>query len=190
VGRADEIVTRIDSLIGGSANRASEISKDAVRFSPGATDDGSQMDRLVSMEELAELLGLAPDAMPTRAELIDSGQLVPIDRAIAREAGFRIPVAVTAAVWADCIEWGDADTDRTGAYQDQTGRLWDVLFMTSMAARRASASSRATVRLHRIPRDENRDADTEPPLVELIAIISPGDEGEPVMTITQPDEAR
>lgn len=43
------------------------------------------------------------------------------------EAGFRVPVAVTAAVWAECVEW--PETERGS--QDQSGRLWDVLLIAA-----------------------------------------------------------
>ncbi|WP_194294307.1 hypothetical protein [Streptomyces sp. RB17] len=30
---------------------------------------------------------------------------------LAREAGFRVPIALTAAVWADCVQWSDEDSN-------------------------------------------------------------------------------
>lgn len=43
----------------------------------------------------------------TRAEAIEDGFLVDVTET-AREAGFRVPVAVTRGVWAEAVEW-DAD---------------------------------------------------------------------------------
>ncbi|WP_325176197.1 DUF6573 family protein, partial [Xanthomonas hortorum] len=40
----------------------------------------------------------------TRANLLEDGDLVDVS-ALAREAGFKVPVAVTRAVWADCVAW-------------------------------------------------------------------------------------
>jgi hypothetical protein len=61
--------------------------------------------------------------------------LVPVDRAIAREAGFLLPLFFTRAVHEDCVAWTDDDGDRTGVPQDETGRLWDVVYMAAQAAR-------------------------------------------------------
>jgi len=69
----------------------------------------------------------------TRAQAIDDGVLIDAG-AMAREAGFKWPVALTSAVWADCAAWSE-DDNRQQAYQDESGRLWDVLFMASHAIR-------------------------------------------------------
>lgn len=42
----------------------------------------------------------------------------------AKEAGFRVPVAMTTAAWADTVEWTETDSKRQ-IEQDQSGRLWD-----------------------------------------------------------------
>jgi len=57
----------------------------------------------------------------TRARALEDGVLVDV-RAMAKEAGFRFPVAMTAAAWDDCVAWTDADSDRQ-VHQDQAGRL-------------------------------------------------------------------
>src|SRR5512142_1811169 len=63
----------------------------------------------------------------TRAQAIADGVLVDVSK-LAKEAGFRFPVAVTAGVWAECVAVPD---DVEG--QDETGRLWDVLTMLRFA---------------------------------------------------------
>jgi len=69
----------------------------------------------------------------SRAQALEDGVLV--DAApTAREAGFKWPVAITSAAWADCVAWSDADSERQ-VHQDQSGRLWDVLFMAQHAIR-------------------------------------------------------
>jgi hypothetical protein len=120
----------------------------------------------------------------TRAQAIGDGVLIDVT-ATAREAGFRWPVAVTAAVWSDCIAWSDDDnTDQV--YQDQSGRLWDVLFMASYAVRTAIRPDRQLqFALQRIPRGGRS---TTAQRVTLKLISGPGDDGEPVITILQPDE--
>jgi hypothetical protein len=87
----------------------------------------------------------------TRAQAIDDGVLIDATE-LARDAGFKCPVALTATAWADCVAWSDADNERQ-AYQDQTGRLWDVLFMASYAVRTANnANQQLQFELQRIPR--------------------------------------
>ena len=67
--------------------------------------------------------------------------------------------------------------------QDEAGRLWDVLFLLALAARRCGgAEGRFGVHV----RNDNRDR--TPPLVRLKAVCGPGDRGEPVITVMMPDE--
>lgn len=120
----------------------------------------------------------------TRAQAIEDGVLVDAGP-MAAEAGFQWPVALTAAVWADCVAWTDADSERQ-VYQDQSGRLWDVVFMASHAIRTASGSGdRLLIQLYRVPRDGQAK---RAHLVTLKLIVGPGDAGEPVITILLPHE--
>ncbi|MDT0446801.1 hypothetical protein [Streptomyces johnsoniae] len=43
----------------------------------------------------------------SRAEAVERGELVPVGRALARDAGFIVPVALTAAAHADCVAWSN-----------------------------------------------------------------------------------
>lgn len=119
----------------------------------------------------------------TRAQAIADGVLVDVSR-LAREAGFRIPVAVTSAVWADCVAWTDADTKKQVA-QDENGRLWDVLWTSALAAKRARGAQRIAFELNRVPRGGRA---TQPRPVVLNLNIGPGDNAEPVITILMTDE--
>lgn len=123
----------------------------------------------------------APIHTCTRAQAIDDGVLIDVTET-AREAGFRLPVALTRAVFADCVAWGELDTRRRKAPQDEAGRLLDVLWMAHGACCRQHDSSVARFYLSRVPRVGRGR------YVELIANIGPGDEGEPVVTIMQSDE--
>jgi len=115
----------------------------------------------------------------TRAQAIEDGVLVDAGP-IANEVGFKLSVALTAAVWADCVAWTDDDS-QTNAFQDQSGRLFDVLFMASFAIRTsADSGDRLLYELYRVPRD---GYSTEAKSVTLKLIIGPGDHGEPVMTV-------
>ena len=114
----------------------------------------------------------------TRAEALADGVLVDVTET-AREAGFRVPVALTSAVWNDCVAWTKEDSARV-VYQDQAGRLWDVLWMALVAARRQPEASRLTYDMLRVRRDGTKPAPTK---VRLVLDIGPGDHGEAVITI-------
>jgi hypothetical protein len=122
----------------------------------------------------------------TRAQALADGVLVDVS-ATAREAGFIIPVALTELVFNDCVRWTDANRQRRG-YQDEAGRLWDVLSIASRAARSAENRNRARIgfELVQIPRFGPRR--TKPIPVHLKMVIGPGDAGEPVLTILSPQE--
>ena len=74
----------------------------------------------------------------TRAEALTDGVLID-GGPMAREAGFLWPVAITAAAWEECVVWSESDGERQ-THQDQSGRLWDVLFMAFVAIRTAADS--------------------------------------------------
>jgi hypothetical protein len=120
----------------------------------------------------------------TRTQAIDDGVLIDVGD-MAREAGFNLPVAMTTAAWSDCVDWSADDSDRQ-VHQDQSGRLWDVLFMASHAIRTHTGQvSQLPFTLYRVPRD-GRTRKSE--LAQLKVVIGPGDRGEPVITILLPTE--
>ena len=118
----------------------------------------------------------------SRARAIEDGVLVDVSDT-ARQAGFAVPVALTAAAWADCVAWADADCCRQTP-QDESGRLWDVLWMAYLATRRGNGSQ-VTVTLFRVPRGGRSRS---PQAASLQMHIGPGDQGEPVITIMMPGE--
>ncbi|RNK47191.1 DUF6573 family protein [Xanthomonas vasicola] len=120
----------------------------------------------------------------TRADLIEDGDLVDVS-SLAREAGFKVPVAVTRAVWADCVAWSQDDTKRKRVPQDEEGRLWDVLFMARNFAARNAQGNRVPFALHLVPREVKGH---QARIVTLHMHIGGGDNGEPVITIMQPTE--
>lgn len=120
----------------------------------------------------------------TRKQAIEDGVLIDVTE-MAREAGFRWPVAVTAAVWADCVAWSEEDNGRQ-VYQDESGRLWDLLFVASYAVQTARQDDGSLkYDIWRVPRD-GRSTDSQ--LVSVKLVAGPGDDGEPVITIMQPHE--
>ena len=115
----------------------------------------------------------------TRAQAIEDGVLVDVG-STAQEAGFKWPVALTVGAWADCVAWTEDDS-RQQVYQDESGRLWDVLYMASYAIRTSKDSGdQLLFQLYRVPRDGHS---TDAILVTLKLIVGPGDAGEPVITI-------
>lgn len=119
----------------------------------------------------------------TRAEAIADGELVDVT-ADAMKSGFKIPVAVTRAVWNDYIQWNNEDTDRQ-TNQDKSGRLADALWMLYLACKRNRDEAYIQYKLYVIPRDGNS---ISPVWVALKAVICGGDDGEPVITIMLPNE--
>ena len=118
----------------------------------------------------------------TRAQALADGVLIDAG-ALASEAGLRWPVALTVAAWEDCVGWGPSDNALQGP-QDATGRLWDVLVLAAHAARTGTDST-LYFDLCRVPRDGHARRAT---VTTLKLHVGPGDAGEPVMTILQPEE--
>ena len=120
----------------------------------------------------------------SRAQAIEDGVLIDVT-SMAGEAGFKWPVALTHAAWCDCVAWTERD-DRFQVQQDESGRLWDVLFMAFYAIRTAKAPGNCLpFSLYRVPKDGHS---TEAEEVSLKLMVGPGDAGEPVVTIMLPNE--
>lgn len=115
----------------------------------------------------------------TRAQALEDGVLVDVTPQ-AKENGFKVPLALTAAVWADCIAWDNAVENYP---QNEQGRLRDLLWMAYFEARRRRNAQIVPFGLLRVPH-----RGTKPELVQLILHIGPGDNAEPVITIMQPGE--
>lgn len=134
-------------------------------------------------EQTAQSIFGAPIYSYTRAQAIDDGVLVDVTQT-AHEAGFKLPVAMTSAAWADTVKWTATDSKRQTP-QDESGRLCDVLWMAYLAARRSTNGSRVEFQLLRVP---NGGSGTRPRLTTLHMHIGPGDNGEAVITLMQPYE--
>lgn len=133
-------------------------------------------------QDLDAIFG-APIYAYTRAQALEDGVLVDVTET-AKEVGFRVSVAMTTAAWADTVEWTEADSKRQTS-QDQSGRLWDVVWMAYLTVRRGGMESRKAFQLLRVPRGGRG---VRPRLTTLHIHIGPGDNGEPVITIMQPHE--
>ena len=120
----------------------------------------------------------------TRAQAIEDGFLVDVSET-AREAGFKIAVAVTRTVWERLV----ALPEGYQGFQDESGRLWDVLWMAHYYAVRASDSDR--VRMCVLVRDIRKDLrDSNRPPRKHFAIVAIGsdDDGSPVITVMFPED--
>lgn len=126
----------------------------------------------------------------TRAQAIEDGVLVDVTE-MAREAGFRVPVAITQAVHADI-----SDIPEGEGWQSYDGRLWDVLWMGYFAIKSGRLDvERNTYDLY-MNRGEkqvymkngkvDRSAPDTPYRLKMHS--GPGDEGEHVITIMRPEE--
>ncbi|MGW7243852.1 DUF6573 family protein [Streptomyces sp. NPDC054804] len=164
---SDSVLSRIDAALhDGAVTGDPDVSDDAMRSVPLA-DPGDIIHAY------------------TRAQALTDGVLTAVDATLGREAGFRVPVALTSAVWEGCVAWNDGDSERQ-VPQDERGRLWDVLNMARAAIRRGDGGSdRVTVDLRRVPRDGRTRKALR---IHLVCAIGPGDHGEPVITIMEPHE--
>jgi hypothetical protein len=107
----------------------------------------------------------------SRADAIRDGVLIDVS-ATAREAGILWPVALTLAVWERCVRVPDGVE-----CQSEAGKLWDLLWLLSLAARRCQGTE---VRFGVHVRNDNRER--VPPLVRLKTLAGIGDRGEPVLS--------
>ena len=116
----------------------------------------------------------------SRAQGIEDGVLIDVSE-MAKEAGFKFPVVVTNNLWASHI----TPSERAKKYgQDEQGRLWDVLWMAFLAAKRSTGGDliEFEVIFQNGPGSKWRDT------IRLWGICGPGDNAEPVVTIMLPED--
>jgi hypothetical protein len=112
------------------------------------------------------------------AQAIADGTLIDVS-AVARKAGIRYPVALTAAAWGRCVA-----VPPGVVCQDEAGRLWDVLYQLRVTIGGSAGGPEVRFGVH--VRNDNREG--TPPLVRLKALCGPGDIREPVITVMVPGE--
>lgn len=113
----------------------------------------------------------------TRKQAIADGVLVDVST-VAKEAGIRYPTALTQAVWCKYVE-----VPPGVEAQDQTGRLWDILWMMKWAIA-TSRDDGDTLKFQLHVRNDNKQAE----LVTLKAMCGPDDDANPCITVLLPDE--
>lgn len=67
----------------------------------------------------------------TRKQALDDGQQVKAPESMCAEAGFKWPVFITREVWDNFVEVPEGVEA-----QDISGRMWDILWMARLAARK------------------------------------------------------
>lgn len=112
----------------------------------------------------------------TRTQAIEDGVLIDVSR-VAKEAGIKYPTAVTAAVWEKYVCVPD-----TASWQDEQGRLWDIVWMLRYAI--VQADDTGELRFSLVVQND----DLQPELVTLKVICAAGDDSEPVITVMLPNE--
>ena len=113
----------------------------------------------------------------TRKQAIDDGVLIDVSE-LAEEAGLRYPTAVTAAVWQRYVKVAPE-----AEWQDEAGRLWDILWMCRVHGQRASPKATEILFRLYVANDSSRHK-----LITLKAVCHGGDAAEPVFTIMLPNE--
>lgn len=143
-----------------------------------------------SQATMREVFG-EPISVYTRAQAIEDGQLIDVS-ITAREAGIVWPVALTSAAWADCVEWTDETEARKGyTGQSESGRLWDVVWMLSLAVRgalRRGLDASQQPLYYSLLRTPAAGRGVMPRKATLKFMVGPGDQGEPVITVMMPGE--
>jgi hypothetical protein len=128
----------------------------------------------------------------TRAQAIADGVLVDVSE-MAEEAGVRMATALTQAVYEKYV----AVPESLEGLQDESGRLWDILWMFTHAVRsgRMDGSQGTFTVIVALP-DRGDWSSNESPfegqrtqrLVTLKAVCGPEDDGAPCITVMLPTE--
>ena len=96
---------------------------------------------------------------------------------IAKEAGFKVPVAVTTALYNRYLVPTERQKNKG---QDTDGRVWDMLMLLNMRCRENKDDT--------IYFSASMQMDSGVKRLEMKAMIGPGDHGEPIITIMLPNE--
>lgn len=115
----------------------------------------------------------------SRSQALADGVLIDVSD-FAREAGFKLPVAVSDALYHGYLT-PPLELAKEG--QSLDGRLWDTLSVLRYAIKSASATDRLSFTVLFA-----QASDATPVSVNLLAVCGPGDSGEPVITIMLPSD--
>ncbi len=116
----------------------------------------------------------------TRQDALDDGTLVLVPKATQEEYGITFSVALTRTVWEEYV----AVPSSVEGFQDETGRLGDILLMFHLKARDCDESKLSFEVL------VQQTAGEHPPItVQLKAVVDAGDYGHGAITIMLPHES-
>lgn len=115
----------------------------------------------------------------TREQALADGFLVDVSD-MAKEAGFKWPIAVTLAVWHEVVT-PTPDDEQEG--QSKEGRLWDVLWMARLAAK-ANKDDRDAVLFKVLVRCDRK----QQTITLKLVLSAEAPEGGPCLTIMLPNE--
>ena len=124
-----------------------------------------------------------PISCYSRADALRDGVLIVADPRICKEAGIRWPVAISDHLW------GYIEPDNLDSMPGQSvsGRLWDLLWMFTLAVKRQTGpSDRFTYRVTFQTKTGKTRARAE--TITVAAVCGPGDDGEPVITLMLPGD--
>ena len=114
----------------------------------------------------------------TREQAIEDGVLIDVTEQAA-QIGFKVNTCVTDHLYGDYLA---PPAGLEGEGQSLEGRLHDLLFRTLIAAKSSSAGDRVEFDVLFLMKPGRWDT------VHVLAIMGPGDHGEPVLTITLPED--
>ena len=115
----------------------------------------------------------------SRKQAIEDGVLVDLSP-WAKETGFSIPVACTAAVWSQYVEPSESSK---ASGQSERGRANDLLWMLYLAIKKQPGA--ADLLMYEVI---FMNAAGKQETVSLKAICGPGDDAKPVLTVMLPHE--
>ena len=114
----------------------------------------------------------------TRAQAIEDGVLIDVTNQAA-QLGFKVPTVVTDHLYNGYVV---PPAGLEGEGQSVEGRLHDLLFRTLVAASRHGTGDRVEFDVLFLMATGRWDT------AHVVAVIGPGDQGEPVMTIMLPED--
>lgn len=139
-----------------------------------AVEDYHHSEQTIQAEGMSEFFG-EPISIYTRQQALDDGVLVDVT-GTAREAGIVVHTAITAALDADISDLSGSQSETGQSYE---GRLWDAIFVVAVEGRKHTESQFN----YKIEMPVGSES-----LYEIKAVIGPGDDGDPVLTLMKPDE--
>ena len=130
----------------------------------------------------------------TRKDLLENGDLVALPDEMVQQAGLpsfniRNNVAISRAAYVRCVQWTEEDNKKQDTYQDESGRMWDVLWMLycHLVSHRATVgqSSEVMFPFYVVERD---GVSQEATLTHLKAVLGSDEQGARCLTILEPHE--